>query len=64
MLSSTLKKIESKLPSDKFIRVHRSYIINLSKIDKITDGYVIIKGENVPIGRNYQADLYSKINKL
>ncbi|MFT5822605.1 MAG: DNA-binding LytR/AlgR family response regulator [Crocinitomix sp.] len=63
-LSSTLKKIESKLPSDKFIRVHRSYIINLNKIDKITDGYVIIKGEKVPIGRNYQADLYSMINKL
>lgn len=64
ILSSTLKKIEAKLPHNKFMRIHRSYIINLNKIDKITDGYAIVNEVNIPIGRNYQAELFNSIQKL
>lgn len=64
VLSSTLKKIEEKLPSKNFIRIHRSYIINTRFIDKIKDGYLYIGKHQLPIGRSYQEALFSKINKL
>lgn len=64
ILSSTLKKLETGLPKDKFMRIHRSYIVNLKKIDKISDGFVIFNKKNIPIGRNYQADFFNTIQKL
>jgi len=64
ILSSTMKKIEEKLPSDNFIRIHRSYIVNINYIDKIKDGYLFIKKHQLPIGRSYQELLFQKIKKL
>ena len=64
ILSSTLKKIEEKLPSANFIRIHRSYIINTQFIDKIKNGYLYIGKHQLPIGRSYQEALFNKISKL
>ena len=64
VLSSTLKTITEKLPSQNFIRIHRSYVINPLFIDKIKDGYVYIKNHQLPIGRSYHDALYDRINKL
>lgn len=50
-----LKNMESTLPSDRFIRVHRSYIINIDHITGYTKGRVFLTGEEyVPIGENYK----------
>ncbi len=64
LLSSTLKKIEDKLPTDKFVRIHRSYIVNINFIDKIDDGYLFIDTHRLPIGRSYNEMLFQKISKL
>jgi len=64
MLSSTLKKIEGKLSSANFIRIHRSYIINSQFIDIIKDGFLYIGKHQLPIGRSYQETLFKKISKL
>ena len=64
LLSSTLKKIEDKLPTDKFVRTHRSYVVNVNFIDKIEDGYLFIDTHRLPIGRSYNEDLFKKISKL
>ena len=63
ILSSTMKKVEEKLP-DNFIRIHRSYIININFIDKIKDSFLYIGKHQLPIGRSYQESLFKKINKL
>lgn len=63
ILSSTMKKIEKKLPNN-FIRIHRSYIVNINFIDKIKDGYLFIEKHQLPIGRSYQEKLFEKISKL
>ena len=63
-ITHTLKTVENKLPSDQFARIHRSYIINLSAIQKILDNTVIIYDNNIPIGRTYQHFLLSKLNRL
>ncbi len=64
----TMKAIEQKLPSGKFTRVHRSYIVNTSSIDVIEDNSVIIKTEdgskNIPIGKSYKDKLMKDINLI
>jgi DNA-binding LytR/AlgR family response regulator len=64
IVHSTLKKIEMKLPEDSFLRVHRSYIINVSKIIDIEDNCVLIKKDIVPISRDNRPVLMKRLNLL
>jgi DNA-binding LytR/AlgR family response regulator len=50
----TMKNLEEKLPSDRFIRVHRSFIISLNKIKSITGNSVDLNGKLIPIGKLYR----------
>ncbi|GJQ63084.1 MAG: DNA-binding response regulator [Melioribacteraceae bacterium] len=59
---STMKGIEKNLPSDEFIRVHRSYIIRLDKILDIEDNTLVIKNKVVPIGPSYKSELMNRLN--
>jgi DNA-binding LytR/AlgR family response regulator len=64
----TMKAIEQKLPSEKFSRVHRSYIVNTSSINVIEDNSVIIKtkegNKTIPIGKSYKDKLMGDINLM
>lgn len=64
VLHSTLKSIEEKLPPSKFVRVHRSYIVSLEKIDFIQDGAITIGKASVPIADTYRAVLNRRLNLL
>jgi DNA-binding LytR/AlgR family response regulator len=64
ILDTTMRAIEEKLPEDKFARIHRSFIVNIKKIEAIEDNSVIIKGKFIPISRTYQQDFYGKIKRL
>jgi DNA-binding LytR/AlgR family response regulator len=64
VLHSTLKSIEEKLPPNKFIRVHRSYIVALSKIDFIQEGVISIGKSSIPVAETYKASLNKKLNLL
>jgi len=63
-IHTTLRAVEEKLPSTKFARVHRSYIVQVSKIDTIQDGALIISGKPVPVADNYRASLNRRMNIL
>jgi DNA-binding LytR/AlgR family response regulator len=64
----TMKAIEQKLPPKKFTRVHRSYIVNTSRIEVIEDNSVIVKTEetskSIPIGKSYKEKLMKDINLI
>ncbi len=64
IVHSTLKKIESKLPNDLFFKVHRSYIINISKIIDIEDNSVLIAQNVIPISRSNKGELMKRLNLL
>ncbi len=53
----TLKNVLEKLPSQEFIRIHRSYIVPISKIKKFSKNKVIIGGKELPVGSSY-GDIY------
>lgn len=61
---STLKKIEEKLPQSQFLKVHRSYIINFTKIIDIEDNSVLIERDVVPISRSNRPELMKRLNLL
>ena len=57
----SLKKLEEELPTENFMRVHRSYIIALDKIDSIEKNQVIISEQQIPIAPNYKEELMNYI---
>lgn len=61
---SSMKGIAKKLPADSFMRVHRSYIVNLASIDSIEDNTIVIHGNLIPVGVTYQKALMGKLNTL
>lgn len=63
LIRGNLNQIITKL-SSKFIRLHRSYIINLEYLDQIDNNAVIIQNTSIPIGRKYKEQLLAKINLL
>lgn len=64
IVHATLKSIEEKLPASKFMRVHRSYIIALKKIDFIEEGVININGAAIPVADAYKATLNNRLNLL
>jgi two-component system, LytTR family, response regulator len=63
-IHTTLKTVEEKLPSDKFLRVHRSYIVALNKIEKIEEGVIVINNKTVPVADAYRSTLNKRLNIL
>jgi DNA-binding LytR/AlgR family response regulator len=62
LVSSTLKDMEHKLPPDNFVRVHRSYIANLDKVEALEENSVVFAKGDVPIGKSYKKALMSRFN--
>lgn len=54
----TMKKMEERLPSDRFIRVHRSFIVGIGKIKSISGNKIELDQQQIPIGKNYKNSLY------
>ena len=64
IVHSTLKSIEEKLSPLKFMRIHRSYIVALNKIDFIEEGVININGAAIPVADAYKATLNARLNLL
>jgi len=63
-IHTTLKAVEERLPTRQFIRVHRSYIVAIAKIDSIQDGALVIQGKPIPVADAYRATLNKRMNVL
>jgi DNA-binding LytR/AlgR family response regulator len=64
----TMKSIADKMPAERFMRIHRSFIVNFSKIKVIEDNSVVIKTDSgtkvIPIGKSYRDKLMNDINLI
>lgn len=61
---NTMKSMSEKLPTSQFIRVHRSFIVNSSKIINIEQTNLLINKKIIPIGNSYREELMKKLNTL
>jgi len=64
VVHATLKSIEEKLPASKFLRVHRSYIVAINKIDFIQEGTISIGKTSIPVADTHKANLNKRLNLL
>lgn len=64
LIRMTMSEFQNRLPINQFLRVHKSYIISISKIEKIEKHQVIISETQIPITMISAADLVQKINKF
>ncbi|MEQ6119097.1 response regulator transcription factor [Reichenbachiella sp. MALMAid0571] len=64
IIHSTMKNIETKLSNSQFLKVHRSFIINLDKIVNIEDSNLLIKDKIIPISRGNKDSLLRSIHML
>lgn len=59
----TLKGIESQLPTNEFIKIHQSYLVNFSKIDSIEGNHLKIGDKSLVISRNYKDELMQMVEQ-
>ena len=59
----SMKAMEEKLPADRFIRVHRSFIVQKQKIKMIDKGRIVFGKEYIPISDSYKQELQIYVNE-
>lgn len=60
----TISNIEAKLPQKDFLRIHRSYIISISKIASFTNEFIEVNAKAIPISRSYKTSVLNKLENL
>ncbi|MFD1293454.1 LytR/AlgR family response regulator transcription factor [Lutibacter holmesii] len=60
----TISNIEAKLPKNNFIRIHRSYIVAVSKIDSFTNEFIEVGVKALPISRSYKKDVLLRLENV
>jgi two-component system, LytTR family, response regulator LytT len=63
MSLNSMKALELKLPEDKFMRVHRSFIVNLEKIDTIDRSRIVFGKEYIPVSDQYKEKFQAYLDK-
>ncbi|MEL6866453.1 MAG: LytTR family DNA-binding domain-containing protein [Bacteroidota bacterium] len=58
-----ISQMEEKLPPQDFVRIHRSYVIALSKVERFTQTQVTIKEKSLPIGSSYREEVHKLLGK-
>jgi len=64
MVLSTMKSFEEKLPSNKFFRIHKSYIVNLDRIESIAGNSIPFSNKLIPISKSIKPLLLERINLM
>ncbi len=60
----TLKTIEGELDTSRFVRVHRSFMVNLAKLDVVADSHLEIARKTIPISKSYKEQLMARLHTL
>lgn len=58
---SSLKSLEETLPPERFIRIHKSYIVAINKIDTLEGNMVQLGKERLPVGANYREEVVKRV---
>ena len=64
LLVMTLKDLVEKLPKQHFIRVHRSFIINLSQIDEVATSHIVIAKKAIPVSKSLKEELLNRLHTI
>lgn len=59
---NTMKNLETKFSGRGFLKVHRSYMVNLNAIDDIQDNTLYVKGNQIPVSKTNRSSVFERIN--
>lgn len=62
VISYSLKHVEAKLPGKEFMRVHRSYVVNLGHISQINPKSLVLNGKDIPVSDANRSELLERVN--
>ena len=60
---NTLKYFEENLPTGQFVKIHKSFLVSLHKIEKTDTNEVWVLGKELPLGDTYKSEFFEKINR-
>lgn len=60
----TLKDMDIKLPTKHFLRVHRSYIVNISQVKEVSTSHIVIGKKAIPISKNLKEELLKRLQTI
>lgn len=61
---NTLKYFEESLPAERFVKIHKSFLVSLQKIEKTDTSEVWVLGKELPLGDTYKNNFFDKINRM
>jgi len=64
LLVMTLKDMDEKLPNNHFLRVHRSFIVNLSQIQEIATSHIVIGKKAIPVSKSLKEELLKRLQTI
>ena len=64
LIVSPLNKFCERMDPNRFVRIHRSFMVNFSKLEAVTDAHVELNQKILPIGKQYKEDLFRLMNKV
>ncbi len=64
LMVMTLKDMDEKLPDRHFIRVHRSFIVNISQIDEIATSHIVIARKAIPVSKSLKDELLNRLQTI
>lgn len=64
LLTMPMKRLEDKLPASTFQRIHRSHIVNIQRVDEVSDGMVRIAGERLPLSPTMRGEFMKRLNAV
>jgi DNA-binding LytR/AlgR family response regulator len=59
---NTIKNLETKVNAQQFLKVHRSYIVNIGKVDNIRENTLFINGAEIPVSKAFKAEVIRRFN--
>jgi DNA-binding LytR/AlgR family response regulator len=63
-LSQNLTHFQNKTPLPNLIRIHRSYMVNVTHVDSFEDSFVFIQNHKLPLSENFKAEFLARIHCL
>jgi DNA-binding LytR/AlgR family response regulator len=60
---TTLKNFAEKLPDNRFLRVHKSFIVSLNKINMIENNRIVINGQRIPVGESFRIPFLDMVHR-
>jgi two-component system LytT family response regulator len=61
LTAETMKHMESELPAAQFVRVHKSYLVNLQFVERLSGNSLLVGGREVPVGSTFRAEVLRRL---